>query len=55
MEAAAGSCRAPFPAWWGLALAVLAACEAGWEEGGTGKARPPPAWGGGGEGPAWPP
>lgn len=60
MEAAAERRWAPFPAWWGLLLAVLAAGEAGWEEGGTGQGRagqalPPLGWGGGGEGPAWPP
>lgn len=56
MEAAAGSGWAPFPAWWGLVLAVLAAGEAGWEGGGTRRGRAGQggaglAWGGGGEGP----
>lgn len=40
MEAAAGSCRAQLPAWWGLLLAVLAAGEADWERGGAGQGRP---------------
>lgn len=52
MEAAAGSCRVPLPAWWGLLrgllLAVLAAGEAGWERDSAGwdtADSPPPGLG----------
>lgn len=52
MEAAAGSCRVPLPAWWGLLrgllLAVLAAGEAGWERDSAGwdtADSPPQVWG----------